>query len=260
MARSRGLGDVYKRQLQPWVMRLPLMQQSGLLTAIRGPDGLHKGHIAKDLCRWLRRCLLITAFEGESLLDPYDRRGGSFTGPSRYPAPNGIDDALAEYMDSVDEVPLHFHLHLVQAAEIIGYQHPVNEVRNWWRATYEKFVAAMHLQPESKEMLNYRLRDDPESHRKAGEGDYSEASDAMWTPLERWVLIFTHESGTSTFEFLWRGKFGDLISYDDDGCVQLTPDQQSVLDASGFAFEEEKDERLLFERLESSPDVLPTLG
>jgi len=36
----------------------------------------------------------------------------------------GIDKALKEYLYSVDEVPHHFHLHLMHAAEILGYKHP----------------------------------------------------------------------------------------------------------------------------------------
>ena len=42
--------------LQPWVLNLTYMQQSVLITSVRGPDGIRKDHVAKLLLRWLRRC------------------------------------------------------------------------------------------------------------------------------------------------------------------------------------------------------------
>jgi hypothetical protein len=59
-----------------------MMQQTVLLTAIRGPDGMPKYGAAKRLLRWYRRCILISALDGEILTTPWDARGGSFTGPS----------------------------------------------------------------------------------------------------------------------------------------------------------------------------------
>lgn len=70
---------------QPWVHQLSVMQQSVLLSAIRGPDGLRKNHVSKLLLRWYRRCILISAFDRMVLERPFDlevRKGGSFTGPS----------------------------------------------------------------------------------------------------------------------------------------------------------------------------------
>ena len=55
---------------QPWVWSLTFMQQSVLLTAIRGPDGLPKDHITKVLLRWYRRCVLRFAFQGTIFTDP----------------------------------------------------------------------------------------------------------------------------------------------------------------------------------------------
>lgn len=58
------------------------MQQTVLLTSIRGPDGVAKYHKVKYLLRWLRRCVLLSAMDGKVLGNPYDSNGGSFTGPS----------------------------------------------------------------------------------------------------------------------------------------------------------------------------------
>ncbi len=67
---------------QKWTHNITMMQQSVLLTAIRGPDGLPKYGSSKNLLRWLRRCVLLSAMDGAALSAPYDDNGGSFTGPS----------------------------------------------------------------------------------------------------------------------------------------------------------------------------------
>jgi hypothetical protein len=236
--------------LQTWVMQLTFMQQSVLMAAVRGPDGLPKSHIAKDLCRWLRRCVFISAFDGVTLTDPYDRRGGSFTGPCRYPAPVGIDYSLKEYLDDVDVVPHHFHLHLMHAAEILGYKHPEAEIRDWWQKAYKRFAVDMHLQPETESMLDQRLGDNKQGWQDAHEGKF--------TSLKPWVMLFEHEFGQSVFEFNWRGEFDPVIAFDDErGAWQLSADQQLVLDASGFQFDPEGGEELSFQPLVGCP---PTLG
>jgi hypothetical protein len=116
--------------LQDWVSGLTFMQQSVLLTAIRGCDGLPKYHVSKFLLRWFRRCILYSAFQGKVMTDPFTKDGGNFLGV--IPAPEGhnlndwspLDQMAKEYLKSVDEIPHHFHLHVVHAAEILGYKHP----------------------------------------------------------------------------------------------------------------------------------------
>lgn len=152
--------------LQPWVMELPLMQQSVLITSCRGPDTLHKNHIAKVLCRWLRRCYLLFAFKGTVINDPYNPDGGSFTGPC---VGMTIDEAVDAYLKCIDEIPHHFHLHLVHAAEILGYKHPNPNTREWWHDCYLRFVRDMHLMPESKQKMDRRLGDDEVTWREAEE-------------------------------------------------------------------------------------------
>lgn len=148
--------------LQDWVMDLPLMQQTVLLTATRAPDGLRKMHPVKTLCRWLRRCYLLSAFDKCVLTDPYDLRGGSFMGPCQVEGVTSIDHAAQLYIDTGDEIPLHFHFHLQQAAEIIGYKHPNTETRLWWNQFYMRMTAFAHLNPESEEQMDRRLSDNKE--------------------------------------------------------------------------------------------------
>ena len=140
--------------LLPWAERLSYMQQSVLITATRGPDTLPKMHPAKYLCRWLRRAYLYSAFDKVALWDPRDPRGGNFTGPIGSP-----DDALRAYLDDVDSVPHHFHMHLVHAAEILGYKHPDKSIRDWWLKAYHILCGDLHLGPETEADMDCRLGD-----------------------------------------------------------------------------------------------------
>lgn len=158
--------------LHDWVWQLPMMQQTVLLTAIRGPDGVTKYGAHKLLLRWYRRCILLSAMDGKVLNNPCDLNGGSFTGPSlpKYP-PNdhlaeqndhwepAMDAIVDDYMRSLDALPMHFHLHLIHAVEILGYKHPVERIRLWWAKLYIRFVNDMHLSPETCAEMDARLGD-----------------------------------------------------------------------------------------------------
>ena len=143
----------------PWTEELTYMQQSVLIASVRGPDGIRKDHPVKVLCRWLRRSILKAAFTGEELWDPYMQGGGSFTGPCRTESVVDLKHAVDLYFRSVDELPHHFQLHLMHAAEILGYKHPRDTTRQWWRQFYMACVNDMHLFPESEELMDLRLGD-----------------------------------------------------------------------------------------------------
>lgn len=155
--------------LQDWVMQLPLMQQSVLLTAVRGPDGIDKYHPVKYLVRWYRRCILISALDGVVLDDPYDERGGSFTGPSfsykdlspmdEIPWQREMDKLADGYIKSLDSLPHHSSMHFLHATEILGYKYPDVDIRDWWCKLYLRLVGDLHLHPETEAELDRRLGD-----------------------------------------------------------------------------------------------------
>lgn len=164
--------NVTKRSvLQDWVMQLPLMQQSVLLTAVRGPDGIDKYHPVKYLIRWYRRCILISALDGVVLDRPYDERGGSFTGPSYthddghfyvsniYTWQQKMDKLADGYIKSLDSLPHHSSMHFLHAVEILGYKHPDIDIRGWWGGLYLRLVGDLHLHPETEVELDRRLGD-----------------------------------------------------------------------------------------------------
>src|SRR5688572_10057794 len=150
---------------QEWTWSLPMMQQTVLLTAVRGPDGTPKYGAVKMLLRWFRRCVLLSALDGKALETPFDLGGGSFTGPSvmydsHWEKP--MDSHLDEYLRELDALPHHFQLHFLHAAEILGYKHPVARVRDWWRRVYLRLVNDMHVHPETEEEMDGRLGDSRE--------------------------------------------------------------------------------------------------
>ncbi len=143
--------------LQPWVMELPHMQQGVLLGSVRGPDGLPKEHPAKLVLRWYRRCILFSAYmNGRALTDPWTPdRGGSFTGP--WPEDLNFDKMLKLFLRTLDEQNTHFLMHLLHGSEILGYKHPNPQIRGEWHGFYLQVVDALHLLPESEEVLDKRL-------------------------------------------------------------------------------------------------------
>jgi len=156
--------------VQAWVEELTFMQQTVLLTAVRGPDGVTKYHPVKNLLRWYRRCLLISAMDGAVLTTPGEAGGGSFTGPSYTGNENLVatwedimhSEVISEVLRKVDELPHHFYMHLVHAIEIMGYKHSDDRIRSFWLSVYLRFCKDMHVNPETVEQMDHRLGDSRE--------------------------------------------------------------------------------------------------
>lgn len=164
------MSETTNSTLQEWVMRQTRMQQSVLMSAVRGPDGLRKHHQCKALLRWYRRCVFISAFEGAAILNPFSEGGGSFTGPSMKPPPwdkweEYITPVVDAFLDSRDELPAHYYLHFMHAVEIVGYKHDTMRIQLFWNAVYVRMVRAMHLHTETEGELDDRLGDDEKQWR-----------------------------------------------------------------------------------------------
>jgi hypothetical protein len=157
---------------QPWTHEITMMQQTVLLAAIRGPDGVAKYHPVKFMLRWYRRCVLYSAMDHRVIESPFAEGGGSFTGksydvdihgqPDRPDFTNDgwMDYLVGQYLRSLDEIPHHFQIHFMHAVEILGYKHPDDRIRTWWAKTYVRLVSDLHLWPETEEQLDHRLGDD----------------------------------------------------------------------------------------------------
>lgn len=157
--------------MQPWTESIPFMQQTVLLGAIRAPDNSPKYSPTKMLLRWYRRCILLSAMDGEIITNPHDSRGGSFTGPTFSYVSNArnpdweraLDSFLDDFFATTDSIPIHFFTHFMHAVEIIGYKHPDKRIRNWWHDFYIRMVHMLHLFPETEEQLDRRLGDNRET-------------------------------------------------------------------------------------------------
>lgn len=149
--------------LQDWVCRLPFMQQSVLLSAMRNADGVAKRHPSKMLVRWYRRCVVLSAFDRKALTNPWEAGGGSYTGP--IPSDMNLAQVTDHFIDARDEMSLHYFAHFMHAAEIIGYKHPDENIRFFWNTVYLRMVHALHTWPETEEQMDLRLGDTEETWR-----------------------------------------------------------------------------------------------
>jgi len=133
-----------------WLYDLDMMQQTVVLEMIRGCDGTSKNDPSKQIVRALRNIVLESATEGNFMDVNEDQ----------------LMISVKEFFEDLDHYPLHFVMHLAHAIEIIGYEHPHEEVRKFWSAFYLDFCHTIHVAPEPKEVMEKRLRDgrSPDEH------------------------------------------------------------------------------------------------
>lgn len=146
-----------KSVLKPWVSELTLQMQGTLLTAVRGPDNEEKHSPTKQVVRALRAVLLNNA-KALGFDDVFMGDG------SGVPSEQQVD----AFFGSWDQCPLHWLFHFLHAAEIVGYRHPNPCLRSFWSGFYRRAVDALHLEPESKETMQHRLRHDGNQEKGSG--------------------------------------------------------------------------------------------
>lgn len=144
--------------LKKWVTEVPWMQQGVLVAGIRGCDGLPKEDVSKIIVRGYRALILKSA-KGE----------GSFL--ARTPSNTELILAMKQFCQDIDHYSLHFMLHVMHAAEIVGYKHPDRTPRIIWNEFYLELCKTLHVFPESELTMDNRLKDDPEMVKKSEESD-----------------------------------------------------------------------------------------
>jgi hypothetical protein len=135
--------------LKSWVKQLTLQMQGTLLCAMRGPDGSAKNDPAKKLVRAFRAVLTHNALP----LGPNNSFAGDGSG---VPAPGDVH----EFFASIDQYQHHWYMHFMHAAEIVGYCHPDQRIKNFWKDFYERCCWDAHVNPETKEQMLERLKGD----------------------------------------------------------------------------------------------------
>lgn len=152
--------------IRSWVARLPLREQGTLMAGIRGcdtvsnhyeyvgsgPDGYWASvdHPTKVIVRMIRYSVGNCADHREvSTVGAFmaDWRVEGFV-PEKWP------------VKSLDNLPLHFGMHMLHAVEVMGYRHPDPEERGMWHRLYLRIVEHLHLKPETDQEMIGRFAED----------------------------------------------------------------------------------------------------
>lgn len=143
---ARGDKGVMRR----WTHGISRRMGAVLAAAVRGCDGAPK-HDPSKAVLWALRFDVLNPDDDQ--LDPAKSTGFMGYVPD-------LDQKRNEMLGSLDQYPFHFVMHLLHAAEICGYFHPDPTRREWWLRLYvEACQCHLHVDPESKTQLIYRLRD-----------------------------------------------------------------------------------------------------
>lgn len=135
-------------------MELPLREQGTLLTCVRGCDLEPKSWTStgvayspgRRLTAFVRWCFMVPADERE-----VNSQEGAFMMIS---PPDPFKPS------EFGHLPEHWYAHIMHALEVIGYRHPLDDIRPIAHRMYLKMVHNLHLQPESKEQMIERLSED----------------------------------------------------------------------------------------------------
>jgi hypothetical protein len=157
--------------VQPeWCRRLPVQQQSVLLLASRGPDGVAKVHPCKPVVIAYRASVLVAAKYGRSL--GWGEKADTFMSLDVFATDNRAShsalmtwsEAKQQFFDHHDVLPKHYLAHLMHGVEILGYKHPDERFRSRWLSFYVELVDSLHLQPETEAQMDVRLGDWGRAH------------------------------------------------------------------------------------------------
>lgn len=129
--------------LKPWVETLGLRHQGVLMSCIRGCDAVAKDDPSKLLVRCLRA----------AVLNSFDPKPSSFI---ENVDENELLRRMTAVLKSHDHYPVHYIMHLLHGAEIVGYKWPDEGAANWWWF-YRKLCQCFHVNPETEEEMDARL-------------------------------------------------------------------------------------------------------
>ncbi len=143
---------------QDWMLRLTMQQQSVLVLACRGPDGIAKFHPTKLIVARYRATVLKAAYLGRPM------RIGEGDATTFMTLHGFSDDTIwtsitADFFDHVDELPHHYYMHLMHGAQIAGHKHSIGLFRERWGSFYQRCCRDLHLHPETEAEMDRRLGD-----------------------------------------------------------------------------------------------------
>lgn len=143
-----------KSVLQDWVMELPLREQGTLLTAVRGCDNEPKTWNRTGVAYSPGRRL--TAFIRYCFMNPADPREVDYEEGAFFMSTPPSPFKPSEF----GHLPQHWYSHAMHALEIIGYRHPVTQLRDQAYLMYHQMVHNLHLRSEPYDAMVERLSED----------------------------------------------------------------------------------------------------
>lgn len=149
--------------VQPeWCRSLPLQQQSVLLLATRGPDGIEKFHPCKAVHVAYRACTLVAAKYGRELR--WGEQADTFMSLDVFADETRWREAVSMFFDAWDTLPAHYVKHFMHGAQILGFKHPDIRYRERWGTFYRRMAQEFHLNPEFEVEMDVRLGDWGQKH------------------------------------------------------------------------------------------------
>jgi hypothetical protein len=127
-----------------WVECLGLRHQGVLMSCVRGCDSVPKDDASKLLARCLRAKVLLS----------FDDKPSSFIDRVE---PDELGRRMIAVLENHDHYPVHYLLHILHGAEIIGYKHPDSLTRDRWLWFYVNLAKCFHLTPETEVQMDERL-------------------------------------------------------------------------------------------------------
>lgn len=150
---------------QDWLLGLTMQQQSVLVLACRGPDGIAKFHPTKLITTRYRAAVLKQAYSGRAMHIDDGVPGNTFMSLEQFSSKqHWTTMVLKNFFNHVDELPHHYYMHLMHGAQILGYKHPESLFRSNWLQFYQTCCSDLHLNVETEEQMDTRLSDWNRAH------------------------------------------------------------------------------------------------
>ena len=135
---ARGWGvDGSGSIVRVWVSGLHPRQQGELLSAVRGCDEPDAVSAA------LKRVYRYEIF-GNTFPEPFAERASV----------QQVRRIMQRFLARFERYPMHYVLHVLYAAEIVGHHHPMSARRRAWAQFYERMCGEMRVQPRSRKQLD----------------------------------------------------------------------------------------------------------
>src|SRR6266581_2244475 len=110
--------------VQPWVSNLPFKQQTLLLSAIRGPDGVGKTNKVKNVLKYYRATVLKNADALSGFMDQKEP----------------TVKTMNKFVRDIEEYPLHWVMHFYRAVAIISNRGTHGQEGFFWIMLYQSLA------------------------------------------------------------------------------------------------------------------------